>query len=75
MTIPGDTSAGRIVARASGSAGTVRCAPNTADGESSIGFYRNGNSSVSLTGDFWAIGHNAYGPGDRSFGIGFHNIA
>ena len=25
-----------------------------------------------MAGDFWAAGHNAYGPGDRHFGIGCH---
>jgi hypothetical protein len=74
VTIPGDTSAGRIVSRASGSFGTVRCVPNATFGESSIGFYRNGDLSVSTTvaGEFWAVGHHAYGPGDRHFGIGWN---
>ena len=38
VTIPGDTSAARIVARASGSFGTARCVPNATFGESTIGF-------------------------------------
>jgi hypothetical protein len=71
VTIPGDFRR-KDRARASGSFGTVRCVPNTTFGESSIGFYRNGDHSVSTTvaGDFWAVGHHAYGPGDRHFGIG-----
>jgi hypothetical protein len=71
-TIPGDIAAGRITAKTSGSYGTMRCIPNTTFGESSIGFFRNGNSSVDVAGDFWAVGHHAYGPGDRNFGIGCH---
>ena len=70
-TIPGDASTGRVVSRASGSFGTVRCVPNTTFGESSAGFYKNGDLSVSTTiAGFWAVGHHAYGPGDRHFGIG-----
>ena len=77
-TIPGtlatgDIASGRITSRTSGGFGTARCVPNRANGESTIGFYRNGDSSMPSTGDFWAVGHNAYGPGDRHFGIGFHN--
>jgi hypothetical protein len=52
----------------------VRCVPNAVFGDSSIGFYRNGNLSVADAGDFWAVGHHAYGPGDRHFGIGCHGV-
>ena len=74
LTTSGDLTAnGRVIARANGSCGTIRCVPNTTTGESAVGFYRNGDSSVQLSGDFWAVGHNAYGPGEGSFGIGCHN--
>ena len=69
-TIPGDITAGRVSSKTSGSHGQARYIPNTEFGESAVGFYRNGNSSVDVAGDFWAVGHNAYGPGDRHFGIG-----
>jgi hypothetical protein len=76
VTIPGTlasgeaTITGRLTVRAPGDYGTIRCYPSAADGEASIGFYRNSNGTVPFAGDFWAVGHNAYGPGDRSFGIG-----
>jgi hypothetical protein len=78
MTIPGTLStgevtvSGRLISKADGSYGTIRCFPIAANGESSIGLYRNSNADVSVAGDFWAVGHNAYGPGDRNFGIGCH---
>ena len=74
LTTSGDITAnGRVTSRANGSYGTIKRVPNTTTGESAFGFYRNGDSSVSATGDFWAVGHNAYGPGDRNFRIGRHN--
>ena len=77
-TIPGtlttgDISSGRLTSRTSGGFGTARCVPDTTFGESTIGFYRNGNSLLPSTGDFWAVGHNASAPGDRHFGIGRNN--
>ena len=34
--------------------------------------YANSTITPQVAGDFWAVGHNAYGPGDRNFGIGCH---
>ena len=55
-----------------GDYGTIRCYPSATSGESSIGFYRNNNGNIQNAGDFWAVGHQAYNPSDRNFGIGCH---
>jgi hypothetical protein len=38
--------------------------------ESSIAFYNNTSGSVSSHGNVWILGHNVWGSGDRTFGIG-----
>ena len=43
-------------------------------GESSIGFYRKTNRSVSATGDVWVVGHAAHLSGDRGFAIGANTL-
>lgn len=48
---------GRIVAATNG-------------GGSELNYYRNTNQSIVSAGDFWAIGHNAFGAGDRTFALG-----
>jgi hypothetical protein len=45
-----------------------------AGNESSIGFYRNANRGISVTGDLWLVGHAAHTSGDRGFAIGCNGI-
>ena len=68
--IVGELNTARIIAKASGAFGTIRCYPSATFGESSIGFYRNNNGNLQQSGDFWAVGHQAYNALDRNFGIG-----
>jgi hypothetical protein len=64
----------QVVARGVGSGGTVRAVPLSSSGESSIGFYRNENQSISATGDEWVLGHNVHGAGPGNFAIGVNNL-
>jgi hypothetical protein len=50
--------------------GTLRVAPLTNSGESSIGFYRNADQSGSAAGDRWVLGQGSWGVGAGNFSIG-----
>jgi hypothetical protein len=71
----GDLTAGRIVSRAEGGGGTIRCSPAGETGESSIGFYRNGGGTIgTIPGNQWVIGQGSWNVGDRSFAIGANGL-
>ena len=63
-----ELTAGRIVSRADGSVGTIRCSPAGEWGKSSIAFYRNSNGLAPAAGDRWVMGQGI-GVLDRGFGI------
>jgi hypothetical protein len=70
-----ELTAGRIVSRAEGGGGTIRCSPAGETGESSIGFYRNGGGTIGTTpGNQWVIGQGSWNVGDRSFAIGANGL-
>lgn len=53
-----------------GSTGSIRIAPNTANGETAIGFHRDNTFGLSGQGDHWVIGRNSWGAGTGNLGIG-----
>jgi hypothetical protein len=73
LSLSADKSAtfdGQVVARGSGIAGTIRAAPATNGGESSIGFYRNSDQSGNAAGDQWVLDQGSWGVGAGNFSIG-----
>jgi hypothetical protein len=70
VAVNGSMTATQVVARGFGAGGTVRSAPTTNGGESSIGFYRNADQSGNAAGDQWVLGHNSWSAGAGNFSIG-----
>ena len=55
--------------------GSIKVLPNTTStSDSSIGFFRNYNMSVSNPGDLWIAGQNIYGVGAGNFAIGCNSL-
>jgi hypothetical protein len=69
-TVTGTATATQVVARGAGAGGTVRAAPQTNGGESSIGFYRNSDQSGTAAGDQWVLGQGSWSVGAGNFSIG-----
>ncbi len=62
----------RLHIEGDGTGGTIRVAPDTLGGESSIGFYENPNTT---TGTKWVIGQNGWSnPEDFTIGVGASGI-
>jgi hypothetical protein len=53
---------------------SIKIAPPTDNTEASITFYRYNNERVNVAGDYWVMGHNAFGSGPGGFSIGTYNL-
>ena len=49
---------------------SIKIAPPTDNTEASITFYRYNNERTNVAGDYWVMGHGAFGNGPGSFSIG-----
>ena len=49
---------------------SIKIAPPNDHNESSLSFYRYNNEGLTQAGDYWTMGHGAYGAGAGNFGLG-----
>jgi hypothetical protein len=49
---------------------SIKIAPPIDHNEASLSFYRYNNEGLTQAGDYWTMGHGAYGAGAGNFGIG-----
>ena len=53
---------------------SIKIAPPTDKTEASIAFYRYNDERVNVAGDYWVMGHGAFGSGPGGFSIGTYNL-
>ena len=53
---------------------SIKISPPIDHGEASLSFYRYNNQRTSVAGDYWTMGHAAYGSGTGGFGLGTYSL-